>query len=63
MNFIKYTDFAKIEKYINDIDVVTFTTTRNSIDVTRSRHSGRQQHIQELLQAGYTRAAKERAGA
>lgn len=63
MKFIKYTDFAKIEKYVNDIDVVTFITTRNNIEMSRSRHRGRQQTIQELLQEGYTRATKTKAGA
>lgn len=63
MKFIKYTDNAKIEKYVNEIEVVTFVRTRNNIEMTRSRHGGRQQKIQELLQAGYTRAARTKAGA
>lgn len=63
MKFIKYTDNAKIEKYVNEIEVVTFVRTRNNIEMTRSRHGGRQQKIQELLQAGYTRATKAKAGA
>ena len=63
MKFIKYTDRAKIEKYVNEIEVVTFVTTRNNIEMTRSRHGGRQQKIQELLNEGYTRAIKTKAGA
>ena len=63
MKFIKYTDFAKIEKYVNEIEVVTFIRTRNSIEMVRSRHGGRQQKIKELLQEGYTRAVMTKAGA
>ena len=63
MKFIKYTDFAKIEKYVNEIEVVTFITTRNNIEMSRSRHGGRKNKIQELLQEGYTRATRTKAGA
>lgn len=63
MKFIKYTDNAKIEKYVSEIGEITFITTRDAIKLTRSRHSGRGQYIQELLQAGYIRATKAKAGA
>lgn len=63
MKFIKFTDNAKIEKYVNEIEAITFITTRDAIRLTRSRHSGRGQYIQELLQAGYIRATKAKAGA
>lgn len=63
MKFIKYTERAKIEKYVNDIMVVTFTTTRNSIGYTRVRHGGKEQYIQELVKEGYTRAERTKAGA
>lgn len=63
MKFIKYTDRAKIEKYVNDREVITFTTTVNAISMTRCKHSGRRQHIQELLNNGYIRAVKTKAGA
>ena len=63
MKFIKYTDNAKIEKYVNEIGAITFITTRDAIKLTRNRHSGKRQYIQELLQAGYIRATKAKAGA
>ena len=63
MKFIKYTDRAKIEKYVNDIMVITFTTTRDAIQCTRARHGGKGRYVQELLQNGYTRATKAKAGA
>ena len=63
MKFIKYTENAKIEKYVNEREVITFTTTRNAIAMTRCKHGGKMRHIQELLQEGYQRAVKTRAGA
>lgn len=63
MKFIKYTDRAKIEKYVNEIEVITFTTTVNAITMSRCKHGGRTQQIQQLLQEGYTRATKTKAGA
>ena len=63
MKFIKYTERAKIEKYVNEIMVVTFTTTRDSIKFTRVRHGNKNAYIAQLLQDGYTRAARTKAGA
>lgn len=63
MKFIKYTDFAKIEKYVNEIMVVTFTTTRDSIRMSRVRHGGKSEYITQLVKEGYTRATRTKAGA
>lgn len=63
MKFVKYTDYEKIEQYVNEYSVITFITTRDAIKLTRSRHSGKRQYIQGLLQAGYIKAAKVKAGA
>ena len=63
MKFIKYTDRAKIEKYVNEIMVVTFTTTRDAIKFTRVRHGGKMEYIQQLINEGYTRATRTKAGA
>ena len=63
MKFIKYTDRAKIEKYVNEREVITFTTTINTIAMTRSKHGGKLKQIQELLQEGFQRATKTKAGA
>ena len=63
MKFIKYTAYKKIEKYVNQIEVVTFTTTRNAIAVTKVKHGGKAEYIQQLLQDGYKRVIKTQAGA
>lgn len=63
MKFIKYTDREKIEKYVNEREVITFITTRNTIDMTKQKHGGKLQHIQELLNDGYKRATKAKAKA
>ena len=63
MKYIKYTDRAKIEKYVNEREAITFTTTVNAISMTRCKHGGKMRHIQELIQDGYTRAVKAKAGA
>lgn len=63
MKFIKYTDRAKIEKYVNEREVITFTTTVNAIAMTRCKHNGKMQHIQDLINDGYKRAVKTKAGA
>ena len=63
MKFIKYTDNAKIEKYVNDLEVITFIRTRNNIEMQRSRHAGRCKVVQDLLNAGYTKATRTKAGA
>ena len=63
MKFIKYTDRAKIEKYVNEIMVVTFTTTRDAIKVTRVRHGNKHEYITQLIQDGYIRATRTKAGA
>lgn len=63
MKFIKYTDRGKIEKYVNEIMVVTFTTTRDTIKMTRIKHFNKERYIQGLLQEGYTRVVKVKAGA
>lgn len=63
MKFIKYTERAKIEKYVNDREVITFTTTRDAIAMSRSKHGGKARYIQELIQDGYQRAVKAKAGA
>lgn len=63
MKFLKYTDRGKVEKYVNDREVVTFMTTRNAITMTRYKHGGKTDYINQLLETGYTRAAKTNAGA
>ena len=63
MKFIKYTADKKIEKYVNFSEVVTFTTTRAAIAVTRAKHGGKNEYIQQLLTNGYTRVIKANAGA
>lgn len=63
MKFIKYTDHAKIEKYVNDREAITFTTTVNAITMTRCKHDGKTKYIQELLNNGYNRVIKSKAGA
>lgn len=63
MKFLKYTEHGKIEKYVNDIEVITFTTTRNAITMSRFRHGGRTEYIQRLLKNGYQRTARTKAGA
>ena len=63
MKFIKYTERAKIEKYVNEREVITFTTTVNAITMSREKHDGKTRRIQALLQEGYTRAIKAKAGA
>ena len=63
MKYIKYTESAKIEKYVNDIMVVTFTTTRDAIRFTRVRHGNKNAYIAQLLKEGYTRATRTKAGA
>lgn len=63
MKFIKFTADRKIEKYVNHSEVVTFTTTRAAIGVTRAKHGGKDSYIQKLLNNGYERAARSQAGA
>lgn len=63
MKYIKYTDRAKIEKYVNEREVITFTTTRDAIAMTRCKHGGKMRCIQELINDGYKRAIKAKAGA
>lgn len=63
MKFIKYTEREKIEKYVNEREVITFTTTVNAISMTRTKHSGKAEQIQQLLNNGYHRALKTKAGA
>ena len=63
MKYIKYTDRAKIEKYVNEREVLTFTTTVNTISMTRCKHNGKMKYIQELINDGYTKAVKAKAGA
>ena len=63
MKFLKYTERGKIEKYVNEIDVVTFTTTRNTISMTRFKHGGKAEYVQQLLNSGYQRILKAKAGA
>lgn len=63
MKYIKYTDWEKIEKYVNDIEVVTFVTTRNTIQMSRFKHGGKAEYIRKLIKSGYTRAVKEKTGA
>lgn len=63
MKFIKYTKKGKIEKYVSERAVITFLKSRNKISVFKTRHDGKNEYVRYLLNSGYQRAEKVKAGA
>lgn len=58
MKFIKFTSMGKIEKYVSQSAVITFMTSRNKIFVTKQKHGGKTEYIQNLIANGYERKIK-----
>lgn len=63
MKFIKYTDIGKIEKYVSESAVITFLISRSNISVFKKKHSGKSEYVRYLLNNGYQRKEKVKAGA
>lgn len=61
MKFIKFTDRGKIEKYVSQNSVITFMTSRNKIFLTKKKHGGKTEYIQNLISKGYERKVRARA--
>lgn len=58
MKFTKYNERGRIDKYVSDRTVITFLSGRNTIFVTKKKHDGKREYINQLLEKGFTRKVK-----